>query len=150
MSLGGGGAATMPLLPGQEQAGRQRLRRTTRRWALTSTLSIPLSSVPGKGVERLAAAGAGALALRQVADLLDDGQAGVVAALGSGLAGLLAARLLGSGRGGRGGLAGVLGRLALLAEELLLAEQEQGAQGLDLGLEVVLAGARARWCMLFQ
>ena len=92
----------------------------------------------GERHEGQTAAGAVTLAFGQVKDLFNGGQAGVIAAFGPGLAGLLAARLL--GRGGRGRLGAGSAGLALFAEELLLAQTQLGTQGQDLGVEIGVAG----------
>jgi hypothetical protein len=103
----------------------------------------------GEGVEGLAAAGAVALVGGQVEDFLGGGEVVVVASAVALVAGLLTAPAPGGGRrrgvgaGGSGvgrGIVGVVGvGLGLAAEELLLAESEEGLESCDLVLEGGLA-----------
>jgi hypothetical protein len=96
----------------------------------------------GEVGERLTAPRAKALLGGQDVVLGDGGEVGVIASLGPGLTGSLAARppwrRVGVGRI-RDGRCGGRGGLGLAAEELLLAESEQGLKSVDLGLELGLA-----------
>jgi hypothetical protein len=96
----------------------------------------------GRVVERLAAQRATAL-LGGEWVVLDNGrEMGIITSLGPRLAGLLASGPT-RGRVGRGservGRSGRSGGLGFSAEELLLAEAEEGLKLLDLGLELGLA-----------
>jgi hypothetical protein len=96
----------------------------------------------GEVGEGLAALRAKALLGGQDMVLGDGREVGVIASLGSGPTALLAAttpcRRIGLGRI-RDGRSGGRGGLGLLAEELLLAEPDQGLEAVDLGLELGLA-----------